>query len=300
MTNDIFAAVYDQYPATIAVVDAKGLIVTVNKSWIDYAATNEHTSTTSWIGVSYIDECTRAARRDGHVDAKIVLTGMEAVLQRRSQRFEHQYPCHSPTRSYWYNVRILPLDTGQQMLFMVIHENCTHEVLLRHSLQLDANTDALTNLANRRGFDSFVDQKWQQCQRCQDPLSLLLIDIDHFKSLNDHYGHHIGDDCLVQVAKLVSGAVRGPSDFCARIGGEEFVLVLSRTNLDDAITIAERILHSVHARVELAVSTSTSVTVSIGVASVTPQDHLNPMVLLKRADQAMYRAKNSGRNQVSL
>lgn len=167
--------------------------------------------------------------------------------------------------------------------------------LLRAISQLDG----LTGIANRRRFDLQLELDWRRCVRSNEPLSLLLLDIDYFKQYNDELGHLAGDECLRQIARCLSLCLGRPYDLLARYGGEEFVVLLPDTSLAGAEFLAQQMLQRVR---ELALYHPLSgrgcVTVSIGVASQMPQEDLNPLQLLQRADEQLYRAKQLGRDQV--
>jgi diguanylate cyclase (GGDEF)-like protein len=157
-----------------------------------------------------------------------------------------------------------------------------------------ASTDALTGLANRRGGEEAMRRELARARRSGAMLSLVLFDVDHFKRVNDTYGHATGDLVLQQVASILTASVR-LTDVVSRWGGEEFLLLLSGTSLEGARTLGERI----RKRIEDARSASLpSVTVSAGVAQLLPADVTGADVL-GRADEQLYEAKRSGRNRVS-
>ncbi|QPN65431.1 diguanylate cyclase domain-containing protein [Synechococcus sp. CBW1006] len=160
--------------------------------------------------------------------------------------------------------------------------------------------DALTGLANRRAFDRLGEHEWNSCQRQSFPLALILLDVDHFKNYNDHYGHGAGDDCLIAIARSMASAVNRSSDLIARYGGEEFAIVLPETALAPACALAERIRHSVEEQhlPHAASPTAPHVTVSLGVASLVPSGGSRIRDLILQADDCLYRAKRQGRNRV--
>lgn len=166
-------------------------------------------------------------------------------------------------------------------------------------LQQLAATDGLTQVANRRYFDEILDQEWQRLAREQQPLSLLLTDIDWFKSYNDHYGHQAGDECLQRVAQAINQAINRPADLLARYGGEEFVIVLPNTNILGAVKVAKKIRQIIAKLAILHPDSTVSpyITVSVGVASVIPTHETPPSLLISQADQALYLAKNQGRDR---
>jgi diguanylate cyclase (GGDEF)-like protein len=160
-------------------------------------------------------------------------------------------------------------------------------------------TDALTGLANRRQFDQHLYGEWQRSTRSGLPLSLLLIDIDHFKRYNDHYGHLAGDACLRQVAAILYDCAQRAGELVARYGGEEFALLLPGADADVAITVAQRCMDELaRARIPHAASpVADCLTFSIGVATVVASAELVPESLVRSADEALYRVKSGGRAQ---
>jgi two-component system, cell cycle response regulator len=161
-----------------------------------------------------------------------------------------------------------------------------------------ASHDPLTGILNRRAFSSALQREFAQADRLESELSLLLLDIDKFKSVNDTHGHQTGDDVLAAVGRLLPGNLR-PYDYTARWGGEEFVVALPHTDEEGARRVAERIRASIEAlKLTTAAGAPLTVTASIGVAVRGPAERLAELV--ERADQAMYTAKRGGRNQVVL
>lgn len=169
-----------------------------------------------------------------------------------------------------------------------------------HEATLLANYDGLTQIANRRRFDDYLEQQWKQMARERSPLAILLCDIDHFKEYNDTYGHLAGDACLKQVAQTLSSSLKRPSDLVARYGGEEFAAILPQTNLEGALKVAEFMQMAIQQlQVPHAQSSVTShITLSIGVASTIPLPQNPATTLLDMADHALYLAKQRGRNQI--
>jgi len=186
-------------------------------------------------------------------------------------------------------------------------------------LRLLTTIDGLTGVANRRAFDAALDLEWRRACRTGEPLSLLMIDVDHFKRFNDSYGHQAGDDCLRAVATALAFMAKRPGELVARYGGEEFIVLLPACNQEQAIRLAEGILSAVsilnipHAASDVA----PNVTISIGVSSIASVCesahaqsrgfgtcrfkevcHLGSADLVKAADQALYTAKRTGRHRV--
>jgi len=161
-----------------------------------------------------------------------------------------------------------------------------------------ATLDGLTQVANRRRFDDYLNLEWRRLQREQSPLSLILCDVDHFKLYNDTYGHLSGDFCLQEVAKAISNALKRPADVVARYGGEEFAIILPNTTIEGAIHVAELIQQNIQ-QLNILHSTSTVskyVTISQGISCVIPHQNLTPHHLIDVTDEALYAAKAKGRN----
>ncbi|MBI9011486.1 MAG: diguanylate cyclase [Clostridiales bacterium] len=171
-----------------------------------------------------------------------------------------------------------------------------------HELELLSNLDALTGLYNRRKLDEFLNISWQEAIHFQEPIALLMIDIDYFKVYNDTYGHPAGDECLKRVAQTIKKMFRKQDDFVARYGGEEFLVILK--NADDVMaeSLGNRVRNAVE---QLNIVNSSSdisdyITISIGIAILKNHEEKELIEFVKSSDRALYEAKAKGRNQVSL
>jgi diguanylate cyclase (GGDEF)-like protein len=166
-------------------------------------------------------------------------------------------------------------------------------------LTVMASIDMLSGLANRRGFQSRLDFEWAKAQQTNDPLSLLMIDVDHFKLFNDTYGHLEGDTCLSRLGEVLAGIANQTRGFAARFGGEEFCLLLPGTDAEAAIKAGETVRAAVQTLALPHITSSyQTVTVSVGVASTLPNGSQKPIDLIEAADAALYAAKHRGRNAV--
>jgi diguanylate cyclase (GGDEF)-like protein len=169
-----------------------------------------------------------------------------------------------------------------------------------HGLLKDMSLrDGLTGLYNRRCLDQVLVEAWKTTVAQRDPLSLLMIDIDHFKQLNDKYGHGAGDDCLREVAQRLQRHATTLGGVVARYGGEEFVVVLAHTGTDIAQALAEALRNAVAGTPVKTSAAPLWVTISLGVATARPDGRDSLGAVLKRADEALYRAKREGRNRVA-
>ncbi|MBW2186371.1 MAG: diguanylate cyclase [Deltaproteobacteria bacterium] len=168
-------------------------------------------------------------------------------------------------------------------------------------LQIQCNTDGLTNISNRRHFDYLLNQEWNRGQRSGTPLAVIMLDIDYFKNFNDHYGHLAGDNCLRKLAQRLAQSSRRVGELVARYGGEEFVILLPNTVKQAAFEVAKHIQKMVLSlEIPHVTSSHGIVTVSLGVASLQPSSQQLPVELVRLADAALYRAKLAGRNCVQL
>jgi diguanylate cyclase (GGDEF)-like protein len=178
------------------------------------------------------------------------------------------------------------------------------EKLLREQtmvLRSQTFSDGLTGIANRSHFDVAIEKEMRRAMRTGSPLSLLMIDIDHFKDYNDHYGHQQGDDCLIRVAAELAAMLQRPTDLLARYGGEEFSAILPDTDAAQALGMAEAIRqHAADLRIPHAKTGNDvkHITLSIGIATQHPHQALEISSLIGAADRALYLAKRAGRNRV--
>jgi diguanylate cyclase (GGDEF)-like protein/PAS domain S-box-containing protein len=261
----------------------------------------------TWVQTQAVTEQDLAGQVVGYVGTIIDISDRKRVEQ-ELKRLNHELGMRVAART------VLLRTAVDELQAEVIRRAMLEEDLRDANLRLQelAQTDGLTQVANRRRFDQMLEQEWLRCQREQVPLSLVLFDVDYFKHYNDHNGHQQGDDCLIQLAQASSRAVRRPGDLVARYGGEEFALLLPHTDRVGAITIAQRlqteikILGIPHGRSSI----SPVVTVSMGIATLIPRrgphqtnsesplsQDLSSQDLLAQADQALYQAKQSGRNR---
>jgi diguanylate cyclase (GGDEF)-like protein len=171
---------------------------------------------------------------------------------------------------------------------------------VERALEYLVRLDSLTGIPNRRLFEEELGKEWARAKRDQEPLALITADIDHFKDYNDHYGHPAGDLCLVEVAQAMYHALSRPGDVAARIGGEEFAILLPQTDLDGAISVAEQIRERVLALnlPHEASPVARQVTLSFGVSSSDLASGPSPAELIRTSDIALYEAKRCGRNRI--
>lgn len=197
-----------------------------------------------------------------------------------------------------WRISIYQLRLRERRLARLVEERTADLEKANEELRRLANSDGLTKIGNRRRFESFLSNEWQRAMRSKAEISLVLIDIDHFKAFNDTYGHQAGDEALQQVAEALAEAIRRPTDIVARFGGEEFAIVLGKTDAGGALIIAREAFDNVR---NLAIPHSSSdtvaqLTVSIGIATVRVGFDNSEVDLINAADKALYAAKRSGRD----
>jgi len=199
------------------------------------------------------------------------------------------------------NVDVVHADNGEVLHHVMVFHDVTVQKQLEDRLRELSATDGLTLVANRRMFDEVLEREWHRAMRNNEPVSLIMADIDMFKSYNDLYGHIAGDECLRKVAQAISDSAQRGGDLVARYGGEEFAIILPNTNEAAARDIAEKIRAAVE---KLAIGhdgnlIARHITISLGISTRIPPQTTDFISLMQSADKALYRAKESGRNSVA-
>lgn len=301
LSTDFFESVVNSVTDHIAVIDERGEIVFVNTAWVEFGIDNANPRVRreQWIGVNYLRIC-ESAGLAGDTHGAAVAKGTRRIIDCEQGFFSHEYPCHSDTEQRWYVMQVTPMEWSGPPRYVIVHQNVTQRKLAERQVHALSLSDGLTGLPNRRNFDEFLASEWRRGQRDQTPVSLLLLDVDHFKLFNDRYGHAAGDECLKKVAGAVRATGRRPADLPARYGGEEFTLVMGATGADAAFAVACELVERVAALdiPHSASPTAPVVTASIGVATLVPDAQMASSALFQAADQALYEAKNGGRNRV--
>ena len=299
-SSDIFSAIFNSFPERIAILNDDGAIQLVNSAWGEYAIENSGTLEQAKIGGNYLDICDASAEAgDGH--AQLVSIRLRQLFENRGTPFCFDYLCQDSLEKRWFEIQGRALLHGDNRYSIISHQEVTKTTLLIEKLQKQALSDSLTGLANRRHFDEFLNEEWRRDMRKETPLSMIMLDIDFFKPFNDRYGHVAGDESLRRVASLINSFAKRPGDLAVRYGGEEFILLLGGTPSEAAVQIARKLCASVE---DLGIANedstvSSSITVSLGVVSMIPRQGMSETVLLPIADQALYTAKNTGRNKVA-
>jgi len=295
-SKEFLKSILDTISKHIVVIDEKGDIQFVNRSWQTFGDENNCQCNTQWEEQNYLAICQSAAQQGDEFGAQ-ALSGISQVINQQLTEYYLEYPCHSNTDKRWFLMRAVPFEHASKRFIVISHINITERKIAEQQVQELARIDGLTLIANRRHFDDFYKQEWSRCARLKHPLSLAMIDLDNFKSLNDNFGHLVGDICLKEVAKLLPDYTRRPGDLCARYGGEEFVLVLGNTQSHQAQKLVTRFMAALNT-IQLPELAGHPLTVSIGLATIYPNSSDDAMLLIEMADSALYQAKEAGRNQL--
>jgi diguanylate cyclase (GGDEF)-like protein/PAS domain S-box-containing protein len=298
--------ILDSLTSQIAVLDENGVIVAVNEAWRKFARENDSPESTDYLGINYLSVC-QSAMRQGDTVADQVDLGIRAVLNGTRSQFTTEYPCASPAQQLWFSITVVPQHRPRQGV-IVIHQDITERkqaeqalqslnVALQTSLVREkelARTDQLTGIKNRRHLFELAEHEFEVAARYQKPLSVLMFDVDHFKKVNDVFGHAVGDQMLQQVTKITSNCLR-TADVIGRYGGEEFVILMPMTNAEKAYVLAERIREDVSALSMATPNGIVRISLSIGIVEVRPSESVEDA--FRRVDNAMYSAKQNGRNR---
>jgi diguanylate cyclase (GGDEF)-like protein len=289
--SSLIRAVLNALPARTAILDGDGTILTTNAAWAAGTA-SEGRPFASRGGANYLDAC-RAAAATGEPDAQTAVDGLEAVLARRRPSFSLDYastPAHDRGRDpTWWHMQAFPVDDGPRVV--VTHTDITDRVTAEQRAAWQARHDHLTNLPNRAALHEVLAAALAEDDGGR--VTVLYMDVDGFKQVNDSLGHDAGDLLLRELASRLSHRTR-PTDVVGRLGGDEFVVVARDCDASGGEALARRFRSVFDEPFELA-GTRLPLTVSVGIASSDPA-HARPEDLLRDADAAMYAAKASGPN----
>lgn len=299
ITKHFLFQTLDTVKSNIAVVNNKFEIVYVNKSWIDFGIENGVCPSYEWLGENYVVSIEPSAL-DGDEFTMTLLHQFSKLASGDISEFELEYPCHSETEDRWFIMQISSFDSAMSRYFVISHQNITERVKLELESKRLARVDSLTGLANRRGFDEFLELEWKHCQRDGFPISIALIDVDDFKLINDNYGHQAGDDCLKKVSQILAKYSGRGSDLSARIGGDEFAVIWGNITNNQAAIMAKA-LHSeidgllFHDGKKIK---DFDMKISVGLHSQIPKKNSTVTEFLAFADSKLYKAKSKGKNYV--
>jgi diguanylate cyclase (GGDEF)-like protein/PAS domain S-box-containing protein len=299
-SDDFLRSVLNSISEHIVVIDREGMIRFVNKAWVTFGQDNGCLiKNNAWLTINYLKVCDESAAL-GEEYGSEAAEGIRRVIEHALVLFCSEYPCHSPNEKRWFMMRVTPFQLEDVLYCAISHQNITERKLAEEQVMNLSRVDGLTRIPNRRYLDEFLEAEWKRCSRLNLPIAIAVMDIDHFKLLNDHYGHQAGDECLAAVGAVLNKIGKRPGDIFARFGGEEFLLVFGNTTTEQSLVPINGIVDAIRElRIPNAKSpTKPIVTVSIGLAMMYPNTQSNERDLIKAADKLLYSAKTQGRDRV--
>jgi len=288
-------AVFDSLAAQIAILDRHGTVLQTNAAWRKNTICNGCAKSAACSGTSYLEVLNCMSGKDPQT-VLAVTAGIAAVASGEVPDFQLQHPFFAPLDRRWFIMKATPVHDAEKRI-VVSHEDVSNlkEAELANSRL--ANTDALTGALSRRNFLDLAEQELTRSTRYELPLMVLMLDLDHFKLINDQHGHAAGDAVLRGFVQTVTGVLR-ESDLIGRLGGEEFAVLLPNTTLEGGHALAQRILENVRASQVEVEGERLPYTVSIGASCLSIETSFS--ALLGLADAALYRAKNDGRDRLEM
>ena len=284
------------------VQNAKDVVIVTEASPIDAPGpkiiyvNDAFTETTGYSAAEVIGKTPRIFQKEG-TDREELSKIREALEKKEPVRVTLRN--FSKTgKEYWVDISILPLrdSEGEVTHFASIQRDITEYKKLEQDLQILCRTDPLTTAANRRAFNEILSQEFSRFKRSQKEYALIMIDLDHFKSINDQHGHSVGDQVLIEVTERCKDNIR-VHDILARLGGEEFCILLPYTESKQAKKVAERLREKIEIKPIIVDGLRVKVTISVGISLVSTNDEDGHQAM-ERADQKLFQAKESGRNQI--
>lgn len=298
-TFEFLQKVLDSVSEHIVVIDEDGVILFTNRAWDAFGQANLAANSRDWRGVNYLEVCEQAADTGDDFGRKAV-DGIRGVML-GSEAFHLEYPCHDPEAMRWFMMSVTTFRYESANFIVISHKDITERKRVEMQALNLSRLDGLTGLFNRRHFDQFLHEEWRRCARLHLPMTLVMVDIDFFKMLNDTYGHQYGDDSLVKIGQVLKKYGKRPSDICARYGGEEFVLAFGNSTTVQVLPLVHQLQEEISALKILneAAPAGEFVTISAGVATMYPAGDVDESTLIEAADNLLYVAKRTGRNQIA-
>lgn len=284
------------------VQNAKDVVIVTEASPIDAPGpkiiyvNDAFTETTGYSAAEVIGETPRIFQKEG--TDKEELSKIREALEKKEPVRVTLRNFSKTGKEYWVDISILPLrdSEGKVTHFASIQRDITEYKKLEQDLQILCRTDPLTTAANRRAFNEILSQEFSRFKRSQKEYALIMIDLDHFKSINDQHGHSVGDQVLIEVTERCKDNIR-VHDILARLGGEEFCILLPYTESKQAKKVAERLREKIEIKPIIVDGLRVKVTISVGISLVSTSDEDGHQAM-ERADQKLFQAKESGRNQI--
>ena len=298
---DFIKSVLDVSTDSIVVLEASGDVVFANTHWNEFGRENGFLSAYDWGGANYLAVCDVAAE-SGDADAARAAEGIRKVSRAEQDSYYLEYPCHSPVGQRWFMMKVSQFVLSDTQYLVVTHQDITQRKNAEEDVAKLARLDDLTGIPNRRNFEEALSLQWNRSIRMKTPISLAMIDIDHFKQVNDTYGHSIGDKYLTFLASIFSKVAKRPDDICARYGGDEFALLFGATDKAGAGQVINELIKNVSSLKipnENAL-TKPIITLSIGLKTLYPSKNNSYEDFLLSVDNLLYAAKKAGRDTLAV
>ncbi|MEZ5298319.1 MAG: chemotaxis protein CheB [Ilumatobacteraceae bacterium] len=288
-TYELARQVLDSLPSQIAFVGPDGTIRLVNRAWEQFAAENAGDPHNYGVGWNYLEVCAWGS------DGQAFAVGLRGVIDGTLPTFTMEYPCHAPDDPRWFVAKVMPMRDGNAV---VVHFDVTPQKRAEQTLTEVATHDYLTGLLNRRGFEERLAAHRHASARDGSPQMVLMLDIDDFKHINDTLGMASGDVVLAAVARRLEHTLR-PDDVLARIGGDEFMVLLPEVRPIEATVVAERLRLAVAGKPLVVSNTTTDLTVSLAIAQITDATSTLEHIL-DTTRLALRTSKQDGKNRVTV
>ncbi len=297
------ASAFESMPGPVLVLDRHGALLAYNRAWKRMADGGKGCPfpRTTRVGSNYLEACRHI---DGDAVAKRAFGGIQNVLRGSLPRYQLEYACEQDKGTHWFLLEAVPLAHDDGGLVLTLHDITALKQLQaeqeRKIKELEAKNyeldqmairDPLTGMYNRRFFDEVLAREWRRFQRTGEPFTVIIMDLDGFKTINDRYGHEAGDQALREVGVALRNLLR-ESDLVARVGGDEFAALLPRTDEDGAKPVTDKLRSSVKKLRVLSHQNRLAISLSFGAATVPGYPPASSAAeLLRVADKRMYEAK---------
>jgi len=291
LENNFFQPVIDSLPEQIAIIDRKGTILTTNRAW-NRVSRNKTTSCINrgLPGDNYLDICSEAAEFDERM--KYAVRNLKLILEKKSERFSFEYPSHNANRKRWYLMHVKPLIVEEKLEGAVItHINITKRKVVELKAKRLSSNDDMTGVLNRKTGIQYLQKEMKMSDRRQSNLSLCYVDIDNLKFINDNFGHKEGDEIIKKIVNIITDSLR-ETDLIARMGGDEFLIVLPDTSFNNSKVVMQRVMEKID-DFNGKKSKPYELSISFGFAEYDPVYKMTPDKLIETADTEMYRMKRS-------
>lgn len=300
LTTALFNNAFNAMTTPVALLDTELTVMYTNDAWDAFEWTQEQVGHTHWNGANFLKTFLTLAT-DNSDGIAALMQGFTKIKRDAVAAFDAKFSYEKNSEQRWFNLQCSRfIHEGAFCYLLMKNDISTQQALQNENLKL-ARIDPLTNIANRRRFDEFLDYEWHHCRRHRQPISLAVIDIDGLKAINEQYGHDSGDSCLKSTARKLKQYTGRATDLCARLGSDEFVVLWGNTSRTQSLKLTHTLLSDINQVPVTSTEGSVvgNIEASIGLCTVTPTDN-DFTSLVSTSDSLMYQAKQSGRNRINV